>query len=78
MNALEDFVSAHLGLLKLEQESEVEESQKLLEGCSLKDLQSKGVALLGLIIASRKTGMFRYSSVYCIQFFSEATFSHTQ
>ena len=56
MKALEIFVSKHLELLKLEQESEVEESQKLLEGCSPKDLQSKGVALLGLVIASRKTG----------------------
>ena len=56
MNALEIFVSKHLELLKLEQECEVDESQKLLEGCSPKDLQSKGVALLGLVIASRKTG----------------------
>ena len=43
-------------MLKLEQESEVEESQKLLDGCSPKELQSKGVALLGLTIYSRKTG----------------------
>ena len=56
MNALETYVTKHLELLKLEQDCEVEESQKLLEGCSPKDLQSKGVALLGLVIASRKTG----------------------
>ena len=56
MSALETFVAKHLELLKLEQESEVEESQKLLDGCSPKELQSKGVALLGLTIHSRKTG----------------------
>ena len=56
MNDLEKFVLKHLELLKLEQDCEVEESQRFLDGCSPKDLQSKGVALLGLIISSRRTG----------------------
>ncbi|CAL8356453.1 unnamed protein product [Lota lota] len=55
---IERFVSKTLDLLQEEREAEIEETRVWQENSSLKDLQSKGVCLLKLQIASQLTGLY--------------------
>ncbi|KAJ3596215.1 hypothetical protein NHX12_002624 [Muraenolepis orangiensis] len=55
---IEKFVSKTLELLQEEREAEIEETRLWQENTSLKDLQSKGVCLLKLQIASQSTGLY--------------------
>ncbi|CAL8261735.1 unnamed protein product [Merluccius merluccius] len=55
---IEQFVSKTLELLQEEREAEIQETRLWQENSSLKDLQSKGVCLLKLQIASQSTGLY--------------------
>ncbi|KAG7262658.1 hypothetical protein CRUP_012537 [Coryphaenoides rupestris] len=55
---IEEFVSKTLDLLQEEREAEIQETRLWQENSSLKDLQSKGVCLLKLQIASQSTGLY--------------------
>lgn len=54
MNA---FIDSQLDLVANERKLEVEETARLLSACSPAQLQKRGVALVGLRIASMRTGL---------------------
>lgn len=57
-STVESFVAQQLQLLDLERDAEVEERRSWQEHSSLKELQSRGVCLLKLQVASQRTGLY--------------------
>ncbi|XP_072291054.1 DNA-binding protein SMUBP-2 [Eucyclogobius newberryi] len=55
---VEEFVHKTLELLQEEREAEIQEARLWQESVSLKELQSKGVCLLKLQVASQSTGLY--------------------
>ncbi|XP_077549705.1 DNA-binding protein SMUBP-2-like isoform X2 [Haemaphysalis longicornis] len=55
---LDQFVEEQLALLELERNEEVEQSTKLQEKYSVKELQSKGLCITKLVLASAHTGLY--------------------
>ena len=54
---LSDFIDRHRHLLAQEREAEVERSSLLLSNCGPKLLEQKGLALIGLGVASIGVGL---------------------
>ncbi|XP_060062614.1 DNA-binding protein SMUBP-2-like [Ylistrum balloti] len=55
---MEQFTRKHLRLLEKEREAELEETRILTEKLPIKELQRRGVCLLKLCIAGRRTGFY--------------------
>lgn len=56
--AVEEFVRKCRELLAIERQTEVDETKQLLEACSPKELQRRGICLLKLRIGNKKTGLY--------------------
>lgn len=56
--SLDTFINKQKELLKMEQQEEISERQKLFENQSLKELENKGICLRKLTIDHQKTGLF--------------------
>ncbi|XP_064609271.1 DNA-binding protein SMUBP-2-like [Liolophura sinensis] len=61
--AVEKFVAKTLELLEIERDAEIEETRVLHENLPAKELQRRGVCLLKLRIAERRTGLYGRSIV---------------